>query len=371
MNVSFLDLRSVNAELRQDLAEALLRVLDSGRYILGAETEAFEREFAGYCGVRHCVGVANGLDALALILRGYDIGPGDEVIVPGNTCIATWLAVTGVGATPVPADPLAATHNIDPAEAARRVTGRTKAIIAVHLYGQPAAMNELRQIADRHGLKLIEDAAQAHGATYYGRRAGSLGDAAGFSFYPTKNLGALGDGGAVTTDDAALYRKVLKLRNYGSVEKNVHEIVGLNSRLDEIQAALLRVKLRQLDTGNARRASVAQKYTRELAQTPLALPVEPPGSVSSWHLYVVRCGTRRNALMQHLDSAGIGTQIHYPIACHLQGAYANLAVAGADVALSTRLQDEILSLPISPVLSEAEVDAVIGACLDFYAKGAA
>lgn len=370
MTVRFLDVGAVNAQVREGLAAAFTRVLESGRYILGPETEAFEREFADYCGVRHCVGVGNGLDALQLILRAYDIGPGDEVIVPANTFIATWLAVTGVGATPVAVDPLPTSYNLDPARVAHRVTAKTRAIIAVHLYGQSAAMGELREIADRHGLRLIEDAAQAHGATYAGRRTGSLGHAAGFSFYPAKNLGALGDGGAVTTDDVALFRRVLKLRNYGSSEKYVHDEAGVNSRLDELQAAFLRVKLPLLDTWNARRAAVAQRYTRGLAQTPLVLPLESSHCVSAWHVYVVGCGTQRNALMQHLNEAGIETQIHYPTACHLHGAYAHLPVPGADVILSTRMQDEILSLPMGPGLSPAEVDFVIGSCRDYYAKGA-
>ncbi|HYH43341.1 MAG TPA: DegT/DnrJ/EryC1/StrS family aminotransferase [Burkholderiales bacterium] len=370
MNVSFLDLRGLNGECREALTAAFSRVLDSGRYILGPETEAFEREFAEYCGVRHCVGVGNGLDALQLILRGYDIGPGDEVIVPANTFIATWLAVTGVGATPVPMDPLASSYNLDPEAVARRVSAKTRAIIPVHLYGQPAAMRELHEIADRHGLKVIEDAAQAHGATYHGRRAGSLGHAAGFSFYPAKNLGALGDGGAVTTDDSALFRRVLKLRNYGSSDKYVHEEAGVNSRLDELQAAFLRVKLARLDAENAARAAVARRYTQGLVHTPLVLPLESAGCVSSWHLYVVRCGTQRDALMAHLGRAGIETQIHYPTACHLQGAYAQLSVERADVALSAQMQDEIMSLPMSPALHEREVDSVIAACVSFFAKGA-
>ena len=368
MKVGFLDLRAINAELREGLSAALLRVLDSGRYILGPETEAFEREFAEYCGVRYCVGVGNGLDALQLILRSYDVGPGDEVIVPGNTCIATWLAVTGVGATPAPVDPLPETHNLDPTKVGQRVTGRTKAIIAVHLYGLPAAMNELREIAERHGLKLIEDAAQAHGAMYRGRRAGALGDAAGFSFYPSKNLGALGDGGAITTNDEAVYRKALKLRNYGSTERYVHDIVGINSRLDEIQAALLRVKLGQLDAGNKRRACVARRYAGGLAGSPLILPRECAGSTSSWHLYVVRCGAQRDALMKHLNSVGIDTLIHYPIACHRQGAYAGLRLASDDVALSAVMADEILSLPIDPTVSEAQIDFVIESCLEFFGR---
>jgi dTDP-4-amino-4,6-dideoxygalactose transaminase len=368
MKVPFLDLKSINGERREALLEALARVVDSGRYILGAETEAFEREFADYCGVRHCVGVGNGLDALELMLRAYGVGPGDEVIVPANTFIATWLAVTGVGATPVPVDPAQGTFNLDPQRVESAVSARTRAIIAVHLYGCPAPMNELREIAQRRGVRLLEDAAQAHGARYHDRRAGALGDAAGFSFYPAKNLGALGDAGAVTTDDDGLAASLRKLRNYGSSGKYVHEVAGVNSRLDEIQAAILRVKLRGLDADNARRAAAAAQYSRELSGTPLRLPLEAPECTSSWHLYVVRCGAARHALAEHLAAAAIETQIHYPLACHHQAAYAGAKFSSEDFPVTNRLQEEVLSLPMGPALTNEDVACVGRACRAFFGE---
>ena len=265
MKIPFLDLTAENAERREQLDAAYARVMDAGQFILGHECGTFEAEFAAYCGVRHCVGVANGLEALELILRGTDVGAGDEVIVPGNTFIATWLAVTRTGAKPVPVEPDAHTYNIDAGRIEAAITSRTKAIMPVHLYGQPADMDSVNSIARAHGLKVIEDAAQAHGARYKGERIGSLGDAAGFSFYPTKNLGALGDGGAILTNDTGLAERVRILRNYGSRTKYVHEVAGYNSRLDELQAAFLRVGLPGLDRRNARRREIAALYGRELA----------------------------------------------------------------------------------------------------------
>src|SRR5882762_609929 len=320
MNVPFLDLKAEYAELKSDLDAAIQRVLASGWYILGAELEAFEKAFAAYCAVSHCVGVGNGLDALHLILRALEIGFGDEVIVPANTYIATWLAVSYSGATPVPVEPEERTYNIDPSRIEEAITSKTKAIIAVHLYGQPADMDAINEIAARHGLKVIEDAAQAHGARYKGRRAGSLADAAGFSFYPSKNLGALGDGGAVTTDDDALADRVRVLRNYGSRQKYRNETKGYNSRLDELQAALLREKLRLLDQWNERRRSIARRYLEGLAGLPLVLPHVPPGCEPIWHVFVVR-SARREWLASTLEAAGIGTLVHYPIPPHLQPAY--------------------------------------------------
>ncbi len=272
MKVPFLDLSRTHDTIRADLDATWHRILDRSRYILGEEVEAFETEFARYCGAEHAIGVANGLDALHLILRANDVGPGDEVLVPSNTFIATWLAVSQVGATPVAVEPDPATYNMDPAAAARAINGRTKAIIPVHLYGQPADMAALRDLARRHGLLCIEDAAQAHGSTFDGRPAGSLGDAAAFSFYPGKNLGALGDGGAITTSDSAMAHRMRELANYGSSEKYVHRQRGLNSRLDELQAALLRVKLRHLDAWNARRRAIAGTYRDSLEGCGLALP---------------------------------------------------------------------------------------------------
>ena len=343
--VPFLDLASLHAGLEDELTAAFHRVLRSGRYILGEEVEAFEEEFAGYCGARYCVGVGSGLDALHLILRAYGIGPGDEVIVPANTYIATWLAVSHAGAVPVPVEPDPRTYNIDPAGIPGAVTERTRAVIAVHLFGQPADMDPIVEVARSHGLVVIEDAAQAHGARYKGRRVGSLGDAAAFSFYPAKNLGALGDGGAVVTGDAALADRVRVLRNYGSREKYVHEVKGFNSRLDPLQAAFLRVKLKHLDVWNAGRSAVAAAYTRELAplSPPLVLPAVHPDAEPVWHQYVVRCADR-DGLRAHLARCGIETMVHYPIPPHRQRAYGDLR--GARLRVAEDLAATSLSLPV-------------------------
>eukprot|EP01030_Chromulinospumella_sphaerica_P011488 gene11488-11281_t len=286
MKIPFLDLQAINQTQADALQAAFNRVLHKGWFILGEETASFEQQFARYCDSQHCIGVANGLDAIFLILRAYGIGPGDEVIVPSNTFIATWLAVSHCGATPVPVEPDPATYNIDPARIAAAITPRTKAIIAVHLYGQPADMPAIMAVAHQHGLKVVEDAAQAHGARAHGGAVGQLGDAAAFSFYPGKNLGALGDGGAVTTNDAALAERIRTLRNYGSKVKYYNEVAGYNSRLDELQAALLSVKLGQLPADNARRRAIAALYQRELAGIPgLTLPSIPAWAEPVWHLY--------------------------------------------------------------------------------------
>ena len=356
--IDFLNLGRVNAPHAAAIKDAITRVMDSGWYVLGQETEAFEQEFARFCGVPHCVGVANGLDALHLILRAMDIGPGDEVIVPSNTFIATWLAVSQAGATPVPVEPDPQTYNLDPQRVAAAITPRTKALMPVHLYGLPADMDPLCALAREHGLKVIEDAAQAHGALYHGRRAGSLGDAAGFSFYPGKNLGALGDGGAITTHDGALAERLRRLRNYGSTVKYRHEVAGVNSRLDELQAAVLRVKLPHLLRENAARAAVARAYLQALKGLDLVLPVVPAGLESSWHLFVVRT-RERDAVQARLKACGIGSLVHYPIACHLQGAYAGQRWPSLPIA--ERLQHEVLSLPMAPYLSGSEVGQVAAA----------
>jgi len=380
MKVPFLDLKPMHLALQSELEAAFNRVLATGNYILGAEVEAFEAEFATYCGTRHCVGVGNGLDALHLILRGYGIGAGDEVIVPSNTYIATWLAVSQAGAKPVPVEPLAATYNLDPARLAAAITPRTRAIIAVHLYGQPADMDAINAVARQHDLKVIEDAAQAHGARYKGRRAGNLGDAAGFSFYPGKNLGALGDGGAITTNDAQLADQLRAWRNYGSRAKYHNEFKGFNSRLDELQAALLRVKLPHLDAWNAARQQLAQAYldglagsapthlddhaasapanAAGLAASDLVLPVVPAWANPVWHLFVVRT-SQRDALQQHLAQAGIGTLVHYPIPPHLQPAYADAGYQSGDFPVAEQLHREVLSLPMYPQLSLAALQQVI------------
>lgn len=340
---------------------AYQRCMDSGWYILGKEVEAFESEFAMYCEARHCIGVGNGLEALHLILRGYDIGPGDEVIVPANTYIATWLAVSYAGAKPVPVEPDVRTYNIDPLKIETAITPKTRAIIAVHLYGQPAAMDPINAIASRHGLKVIEDAAQAHGARYKGRRVGGLGDAAGTSFYPGKNLGALGDGGAVVTNDPALADRVKLLRNYGSRVKYRNEVQGFNSRLDELQAALLRVKLEHLDDWNDRRNKLALNYLHELTNSGLVLPFVPAWAEPAWHLFVVR-SHERDLLQVRLNQQGIGTLIHYPIPPHLSGAYA-ADFQGQKFGISEELAGSVLSLPMGPHLSPVQQESVISALL--------
>lgn len=359
MKIPFLDVQASYRELQLELDAAYRRVMESGWYILGGEVEAFEQEFAAYCGVKYCIGVGNGLEALHLILRAYGIGPGDEVIVPANTYIATWLAVSYVGATPVPVEPDPRTYNIDPDRVATTLTPRTRAIMPVHLYGQPADMDPILEIAQRHGLKVIEDAAQAHGATYKGRRAGSLGDAAGFSFYPGKNLGAFGDAGAVVTDDDDLADKVPVLRNYGSRVKYHNELKAFNSRLDPLQAAFLRVKLRYLDEWNQRRRTVADRYLEELADLPdLTLPFVPGWAEPIWHLFVVR-HPRRDALQHYLNQAKVGTLIHYPVPPHLSGAYADGPWKERGFPVTERLADTVLSLPMGPHLGAEEMTNVV------------
>lgn len=352
MKIPFLDLRAAYLELAPELDEAYRRVMQSGWFILGGEVDAFEREFADYCDAKQCIGVGNGLEALHLILRAMEIGPGDEVIVPTNTYIATWLAVSYAGATPVAVEPDRRTFNLDSARIEAAITPRTRAIIAVHLYGQPADMDPIIEIANRHNLRVIEDAAQAHGARYKGRCAGSLGDAAGFSFYPGKNLGALGDGGAVTTDDENLAARIRVLRNYGSSIKYHNELKGYNSRLDELQAAFLRVKLSHLDAWNARRSAIADSYGEALRDSGLTLPFVPEWADPVWHLYVVG-SMQRDLLQQQLAGQGIGTMIHYPIPPHLQPAYADQGMRTGDFPVAEKMADQVISLPIGPHLSSA------------------
>lgn len=356
MKVPFLELKPAYDELRSELDAAYHRVMDSGWYLLGDEIESFETEFAAYCEAKHCVAVGNGLDALHLILRACGIGAGDEVIVPTNTFIATWLAVSYAGATPVPVEPRPETFNINPDRIEAAITPRTKAIMPVHLYGQPADMDPINQIARKHGLKVIEDNAQAQGARYKGRRTGSLGDAAGNSFYPGKNLGAFGDAGAVTTNDAKLADRVRTLRNYGSKKKYFNDVKGFNSRLDELQAAFLRVKLKRLNEWNGRRRDVASRYLAELRGTHgLTLPFVPDWAEAVWHLFVVRC-LKRDALQQKLAMAGIGTLVHYPVPPHLSGAYAGSGWARGRFPVSENLANTVLSLPIGPHVAAAQVD---------------
>ncbi|HRJ73182.1 MAG TPA: DegT/DnrJ/EryC1/StrS family aminotransferase [Terrimicrobiaceae bacterium] len=352
MNIPFLELKPGYLELKAEFDAAYQRVMDSGWVLLGKELEAFEAEFAAYSGTRHCIGVANGLDALHLLLRAMQIGPGDEVLVPSNTFIATWLAVSYAGATPIPVEPDQRTYNIDPGRLEAAITRRTKAIIPVHLYGQPADMDPINAITAKHGLKVIEDNAQAQGAKYKGRPTGSLGDAAATSFYPGKNLGAFGDGGGVTTNDDDLADRVRTLRNYGSKVKYHYEYQGMNSRLDEIQAAFLRVKLSVLDAWNSRRKAIAATYLAGLGgrRSDLVLPFVPEWADPVWHLFVIR-HPQRDALQKHLASAGVGTQIHYPIPCHQTAAYRKEGQPSYSLPIAEELSGTVLSLPIGPHLS--------------------
>lgn len=353
--IPFFDLRAVNAPYRAAIEAAIVGVMDAGQTILGPEVAEFEREFAGVCTTSDAIGVGNGLDALALLIRAYDFEPGSEIIVPAHTFIATFLAVSANGCVPVPAEPDPRTMLIDPSDVEALITPRTRAIIAVHLYGLLCDMTALTGIARTHGLRLIEDAAQAHGAVRDGRAAGGWADAAGFSFYPTKNLGALGDGGAVTTDDAVLAERVRMFRNYGSSAKDVHVLAGVNSRLDELQAAVLRAKLPHLEADNARRRQIAARYSRALADTPLELP-PPAGEDHVHHLYVVRTPDRTR-LRDALASAGIGTAVHYPTPPHLQPAYRGLTAR--PLPITERLAAQVVSLPMHPALSDGDVEHII------------
>jgi dTDP-4-amino-4,6-dideoxygalactose transaminase len=362
VRVPFLDLQPAYLELKAEIDDAVRRVLHSGWYILGSEVQAFEGEFATYCQAEHAVGVANGLDALHLTLRAMDVGPGDEVIVPSNTYIATWLAVSHAGATPVPVEPVEETYNLDALRIEAAITRRTKVILPVHLYGQPADLDPILEIGHRRGLRVLEDAAQAHGARYKGRRIGSHGDAVAWSFYPGKNLGALGDAGAVTTNDPEIADRIRVLRNYGSREKYVNEVRGYNSRLDPLQAAILRVKLRHLEEWNTRRKAIAVQYLEGLAGTELALSKVPSWADPVWHLFVVR-HPRRDTLQRRLAEAGIGTLIHYPIPPHKQRAYAGAGFKADAFPLASRIADEVLSLPMGAHLNAGEVAAAIAAVL--------
>jgi len=358
MKVQFVDFTSQYVELKDALDSAYHRFMHSTWYVLGNEVEMFEQEYAAYCGCQYCVGVGNGLDALHLILRGYGIGPGDEVIVPSNTYIATWLAASQTGATPVPVEPDPRTYNLDPACITKAITSRTRAILPVHLYGQPADMEPILQIAREHGLKVIEDAAQAQGARYKGKCTGALGDAAGHSFYPTKNLGAFGDAGAVTTDDPELADRVRMLRNYGSRKRYYNEVQGVNSRLDELQAAFLRVKLTMLNEWNTRRNVVARRYLESLTDTEtLVKPCVPEWAEPVWHQFVVR-QSHRDALAQKLQDAGVETLIHYPVPPHRSGAYAEARFSSVRQPIAEELAATVLSLPIGPHLRPEHVDHV-------------
>ena len=359
MKVPFLELKPAYDELRSEFDAAYHRVMESGSYLLGKELEQFECEFAAYCQAEYCVGLGNGLEALHLILRAYDIGVGDEVIVPSNTFIATWLAVSYAGAIPVPVEPNLRTFNIAPERIEASITLKTKAIMPVHLYGQPADMDPILSIAQKHGLKVIEDNAQAQGARYKGRRTGSLGDAAAISFYPAKNIGAFGDAGAVTTNNAEIADRVRTLRNYGSKRKYENDCQGYNSRLDELQAAFLRVKLRKLDEWNERRRAIAARYLNELSGVlGLELPCVPEWAQPVWHLFAVRY-RQRDKLQAALSAAGIGTLIHYPIPPHLSGAYADAGWKPGDFPVAEEIARTELSLPLGPHLDpEAQQIAI-------------
>jgi len=356
--IPFLSLKDTYDELKPELDEAVARVLASGWYIGGPEVEAFEEAWAAYTGASHAIGTGNGLDALVLALRAMDVGPGDEVIVPSNTFIATWLAVTYVGATPVPVEPVEATYNLDPDRIEAAITSKAKVVLPVHLYGQPADADPILEIAQRHGLRVLEDAAQAHGARYKDTRLGAHGDAVAWSFYPGKNLGAFGDAGAVTTNDPEIAARVRVLGNYGSRVKYHNEVQGVNSRLDPIQAAVLRVKLAHLDDWNERRRRIAQAYLDRLEDTSLILPHVPEWAEPVWHLFVVRT-PERDALQQRLTEAGVGTLIHYPIPPHRQAAYAGIGLKEGSFSIAGRIHREVLSLPIGPHLDERDVHTVI------------
>jgi dTDP-4-amino-4,6-dideoxygalactose transaminase len=349
--ILFTDLKSAYLELQAEIDDALARVAASGWYIGGPEVTAFEEAFADYCGAAHCVGVGNGLDALQLSLEAMDIGPGDEVILASNSYIATVLAVSRVGATPIFVDPDPGTFNLDPASVEAAITGRTRAILPTHLYGQPADLDPLLELAGAHGLRLLEDAAQAHGARYKGRRVGAHGDAVAWSFYPTKNLGALGDAGAVTTNDPEIARRVRQLGNYGQSSRYVNDVKGVNSRLDPLQAAVLAVKLRYLDEWNERRRSIAGCYQDHLGDVvEIDLPTVPNWAEPAWHLFVIQTDDR-DALAGRLNAAGVQTLIHYPIPPHLQRAYAELDLREGGFPIAERLASRVLSLPIGPHLS--------------------
>ena len=360
MKVPFLDLAASYRELQSEIEAEVLQSLRSGCYIGGANVEAFESDFAAFTQVRHCIGVANGLEALHLALRALRIGLGDEVIVPSNTFIATWLAVSGCGAIPVPVEPDNTTYNIDVAAIEAAITPRTRAIIPVHLYGQPANLEVILKIARRHGLRVLEDAAQAHGARYNGKPIGGHGDIAAWSFYPGKNLGALGDAGAVTTNDDGLADRIRVLRNYGSRQRYVNEVQGYNSRLDPVQATVLRVKLRHLTDWNARRTRIAIRYSNELTDCGLTLPVVPDWADPVWHIYCIRHPIR-DRLRDRLTEAGVETLIHYPIPPHLQEAYVQLGYRKGAFPVAELMADTLISLPIGPAMQDDQVSHVISA----------
>jgi dTDP-4-amino-4,6-dideoxygalactose transaminase len=356
MAVPFVDLASQHASISLEIDAAIARVMESSRFVLAAEVEAFEAEFAAFCGVEHCVGVASGSDALHLALLACGVGKGDEVIVPAHTFAATAFAVSWIGATPVFVDVDPATYTLDPERVAKALTRRTRAIVPVHLYGLCADMNALREVAQPRGISVIEDAAQAHGAELDHRRAGSLGHAGCFSFYPTKNLGCLGDGGAVTTNDAELAERIRQLRDYGRVDRYRHASLGFNSRLDELQAAVLRAKLIHLAEWNAARVAAARFYDNALPET-VETPYVPPGRSHAFHLYVVR-SDERDALAGRLRAGGVTTHVHYPMPLHRQPIYRERRFRRHELEVTERLANQVLSLPLFPTITEAQLERV-------------
>ncbi|HWA33438.1 MAG TPA: DegT/DnrJ/EryC1/StrS family aminotransferase [Cyclobacteriaceae bacterium] len=365
-DIPFLSLSAQHNLIRRELDAGFQKVVDGGRFILAEEVASFEKEYAAYSGVRHCISVANGLDALYISLSALGVGPGDEVIVPAFTCAPTWMAVSKTGARLVPVDADTATFNIDVGKISGAVTSKTKAIVPVNLYGTPADLPAIVELAASEEIFVVEDNAQAHGAMIGSQKTGSFGVINGTSFYPTKNLGALGDGGAITTDDPVLADKAAQLRNYGSSARFVHEIVGINSRLDELQAVMLRIKLRFIDRWNAERSVLAAGYLERLRGIgDLVIPSSEKNVQRAWHLFVV-CTARRNLLQLYLQRKGIGTDIHYPIPPHLQKAYAHLGYRKGDFPVSEKIGDTVLSLPLWPGMSEAQLEYVTEAVRTFY-----
>lgn len=358
VDIPFLNLEPMHSEIEDEMNDKFLEVYRSNWLVLGKQVERFEKEFADYCGVKYCIGVGNGLEALTLILKAYGIGENDEVIIPSNTYIASALAVSYVGAKPVFVEPCVNTYNIESAFIEKAITKNTKAIMAVHLYGQSADMDPINEIANRHGLKVIEDSAQAHGTLYKGRKTGGLGDASGCSLYPGKNLGAIGDAGVVTTNDKELANKVRILRNYGSDKKYNNLYKGVNSRLDELQGGLLSVKLKYLDKWNNDRKKIAGLYLGKINNSKLVLPFVPNYTEPTWHAFIVRT-EKRDELQSYLNENGIGTLIHYPIPIHLQPAYEDLGFKKGDFKLAEKIADEVLSLPMWYGMKQEEIHHII------------
>lgn len=358
MDIQFLNFKPMHSEIEKEMTDKFLEVYRSNWFVMGKQLEEFEVEFANYCCTDYCIGVGNGLEALMLILKAYEIGDGDEVIVPSNTYIATALAVSYVGAKPVFVEPDLKTYNINPTLIEKAITQKTKAIMAVHLYGQPADIDPINEIAQKYGLKVIEDSAQAHGSLYNGKKAGNLGNASGFSLYPGKNLGALGDAGVVTTNDKELADKIKILRNYGS-DKKYHNIYkGHNSRLDEIQAGFLRVKLKNLDRWNNERKKIAAIYTNGINNPKVVLPYQPEYADPVWHIFAVRT-EKRDEFQNYLHQNGIGTLIHYPIPIHLQPAYKDLGLNKGDLPIAEKIAEEVLSLPMWYGMKNEEIEYII------------